>query len=138
MNTTNRDPTGGGPDAAVDIRTSACESVPSADDERRMADLGIDRDGLDYVYKAYRYEKLADAIAYAQLVRSRGLEAAEVFPSPRRSKPFVPPSATDQVLMASLGVRFDGRQFRFGGFRYDRLPDAVNYARQAASASSEG
>lgn len=138
MNGKNRDSTSRGSHAAADGCTSAWEGLPSTDDDRRMVELGIGRDGLDYVYKAYRYEKLADAIAYAQLVRSRGLEPADVFPSPRRCSPFVPPSATEQALMASLGIQFDGRQFRFGGFCYDRLPDAVNYARRLASASGEG
>ena len=138
MNTTNRDSTGGGSNAAVEVCTSAWEPLPPTDDKERMVELEIGRDGLDYVYQAYRYEKLADAIAYAQLVRSRGLEAADVAPSHRRCSPFVPPSATEQALMASLRIQFDGRQFRFGGFCYDRLPDAVNYARRVAAASSDG
>jgi hypothetical protein len=32
-------------------------------------------------------------------------------------------------VAAALGVTFDGRQFRFSGFRYDRVEDAVAYAR---------
>lgn len=128
MNSTNRELTGGGSHAAAGVCTRASERLPSPDDERRMVELGIGRDGPDYVYETYRYERLADAIAYAQLVRSRGL--ADVVPSPRPCRPLVPPSVADEALMASLGIQFDGRQFRFGSFRYDRLPDAVNYARR--------
>jgi hypothetical protein len=31
--------------------------------------------------------------------------------------------------MAELGVTFDGRQYRFQDYRYDRLEDAIAYAR---------
>jgi len=33
------------------------------------------------------------------------------------------------ALMSSLGIQFDGRAFRFGGYRYDRLEDAASRAR---------
>ena len=32
-------------------------------------------------------------------------------------------------LMASLAIRFDGRQYHYQGYHYDRLDDAVAYAR---------
>jgi hypothetical protein len=38
--------------------------------------------------------------------------------------------------MAPLGIQFDGRAFRFAGYRYDRLADAVNYARRANEVGS--
>ena len=31
--------------------------------------------------------------------------------------------------MTSLGIRFDGRQYRYRDYRYDRAEDAVAYAR---------
>jgi hypothetical protein len=31
--------------------------------------------------------------------------------------------------MASLGITFDGRQYHYGSRRYQRLADAVTYAR---------
>jgi hypothetical protein len=33
--------------------------------------------------------------------------------------------------MASLAIEFDAGAYRFGNYRYDRLADAVNYARSA-------
>lgn len=43
----------------------------------------------------------------------------------------VPPSTPDgrELQMSMLGVRFDGRQYRYRSYRYDRLSDALNYAR---------
>lgn len=32
-------------------------------------------------------------------------------------------------LMAELCISFNGRRYGYGGYRYDRLPDAVDYAR---------
>lgn len=116
--------------AAVDAFTFEGRRSPSDEGEREMAELGIGRDGADYGYKGYRYERLADAIAYARLTRSRPARENEVAP-PWRRNTLEAPNDSEQALMASLGIQFDGRAFRFAGFRYDRLADAVNYARRA-------
>ena len=39
--------------------------------ERQMAKFGIGFDGLHYEYRGYRYGRLADAVAYASLMRLR-------------------------------------------------------------------
>jgi len=36
---------------------------------------------------------------------------------------------SDGELMATYGISFDGKQYGYAGYRYDRLADAVNYAR---------
>ncbi|MEI7443586.1 MAG: hypothetical protein WCK28_01750 [Burkholderiales bacterium] len=36
-------------------------------------------------------------------------------------------------MLRDLRIGFDGRQYRFGGYRYDRSEDAVAYARLLAS-----
>jgi hypothetical protein len=51
-------------------------------------------------------------------------------------RPSAAPTGTERVLMASLGIQFDGRTFRFAGCRYDRLTDAVNHARRADATDS--
>jgi hypothetical protein len=43
----------------------------SAEDERQMASWGITFGGGQYVFESFRYDRLADAVAYASLVRSR-------------------------------------------------------------------
>jgi hypothetical protein len=45
--------------------------------------------------------------------------------------PNVAPTPGEQAVMAAHGIQFDGRGFRFAGFRYDRLIDAVRQSRRA-------
>ena len=80
--------------------------------------------------EGYLFEQLGDALAYARLTHARPDEEDDGGP-PRHHRAFVPPTDAEQALMASLGIQFDGRAFRFAGYRYDRLANAVNYARQA-------
>lgn len=39
------------------------------------------------------------------------------------------PSNSDSELMAEFGISFDGERYHFQSYRYDKLSDAVNYAR---------
>jgi hypothetical protein len=96
--------------------------------ERRMAEFGIGYDGRQYEYNGYRYGRLADAIAHARLMRSRPTqeEGGGTF---MQRKPFAAPTDADRTLMDSLTIDFDDGAYRFEGFRYDDLSDAVNYAR---------
>ena len=41
------------------------------------------------------------------------------------------PTPTDCAMMAAHGIQFDGCGFRFAGFRFDRLLDAVHQSRIA-------
>jgi hypothetical protein len=59
---------------------------------------------------------------------------AEQWPSPFLRHPCPAPTEAERALMAPLGIQFDGRAFRFAGYRYDRLADAVSYARRASAA----
>lgn len=34
--------------------------------------------------------------------------------------------------MRRYGISFDGEKYQFSGYRYDKLADAVNYARQGS------
>lgn len=36
--------------------------------------------------------------------------------------------STDEPALAALGISFDGRQYRYETYRYDRREDAVAYA----------
>lgn len=99
------------------------------DRERQMAEFSVGRDGLRYHYNGYRYDKWQDAVAYARLMRGRPwqADAGGTFVPGHR-----PAAATDaqHALMASLDIRFDDGAYRFGDFRYDRLSDAVTYAKR--------
>jgi hypothetical protein len=118
--------------AAQDSFTA--EGAPPAaagddDVERRMKALLVTFDGVQYVYNGFRYDQRSDAMAYASLMQSR----PEQFDKGNTMAPppgFSPPSEAQRALMASLGIELGDHAYRFEGFRYDRLADAVAYARQ--------
>jgi len=96
--------------------------------ERHMVDFSIGFDGLRYAYNGFRYDRLADAVAYARLMRSRPMqEDAGNQRSPISA--FAPPTEAQRSLMDSLAIDFRDGAYRFEGFRYDGLTDAVNYAK---------
>lgn len=100
---------------------------PPGEDERQGAESGARREGGD---AGYRYEQMGDALAHARRTRpgaNEGDDGGQPAPAPVGA----PPTDAEQVLMASLGIQFDGRAYSFAGFRYHRLADAVLYARQA-------
>jgi hypothetical protein len=103
-------------------------SSASFERERQMVDFGIGYNGLNYAYDGYRYDRLADAVAYAQLMRSRPLQedAGGRFSS---VSALASPTDAQRSLMDSLAIDFHDGAYRFKGYRYDGLMDAVNYAK---------
>ena len=113
--------------AAADDPLSKEARPPPRGDVRQGAEVGAPREGGD---SGYRYEQMGDALAHARRTRpgaNEGNDGGEPAPAPV----CVPPTESEQVVMASLGIQFDGRAFSFAGFRYHRLADAVLYARRA-------
>jgi hypothetical protein len=106
---------------------SAIPKEPAMTSTHRKT-FGIGYDGRRYEYNGYRYGRLADAIAYASLMRSRPTqeESGGTF---MKRKAFAAPTDADRTLMATLAIDFDDGAYRFEGFRYDGLSDAVNYAK---------
>lgn len=94
---------------------------------RLMAEWSIVHQGRHYHYAGYRYERLADAVAYAQLGRARQ-PSQEDFSVFDRIDSHEPTNA-DRELMRELSISFQNYAFVFEGFRYDKLSDAANYAR---------
>lgn len=39
-------------------------------------------------------------------------------------------TADNETLMGELGITFDGERYHYKNYKYDKLQDAVNYARQ--------
>lgn len=95
--------------------------------ERSMAELFIAFNGRHYFYGSYRYERLADAVSYARLQRSRpgGADVLGAMPAPQQLQP---PSESQRELMSALGITYHDGVYRLGAYRYDRLADAVDYA----------
>lgn len=89
--------------------------------------LGISFNGTQFIYREFRYDRLADAIAYAELDISReggrGLSS-----TPEMWLERLVPDADDLTTMRKHGIIFEGRQYRCQDFRYDRLADAVSFA----------
>ena len=99
------------------------------DDDRRrlMSAHSIHYDGRRYRYNGYRYDRVADAVAYAELVQSG--QPTEAGPDPFTPGEIVPsPSASERETMAALAISFRAGVYAYREFRYDRLADAVSYA----------
>mgnify|MGYP003595648695 CR=1 FL=1 len=100
----------------------------SAAQQREAMQLGIAFNGFQFVYRDYKYDRLPDAVAYAKLEATRGEgQAAVTNPAAWLDRPV--PSAADLEVMQRHGIRFENWRYRFQDYRYDRLADALNYAR---------
>jgi hypothetical protein len=94
-----------------------------------MAEFCITYNGRHYLYDRYRYDRLDDAVAYARLLRARAAAAAERMPLP--SAEYVDaPADTDRPRMEKLAISYQDGIYRLGPYRYDRLADAINYAKR--------
>jgi len=94
-----------------------------------MAELSIAYDGRHYQYDRYRYDRLADAVSYARLQRSRP-PAGEGSASMPPAQLVQAPDESERHLMAALAITFRDGVYHLGAYRYDRLGDAVSYARR--------
>lgn len=113
---------------------ASTEASVRQDRERVMDELAIRQDGASYIYNGYRYERLGDAVNYAMLMRSRETAGGELeMPSGPFSSIHAPqgPSDEERALMSSLGIYCKQGKYQFENYRYDRLTDAVLYARLA-------
>lgn len=109
---------------AIGIEAHAASS--EADREALMGELHISFDGRSYQFDGYRYDQLEDAAGYARLIRARHGDAG--LPAMVALTRIALPSIADRELMATLDIRFEAGRYRFEGFSYDRLGDAVAYA----------
>src|SRR5678816_1249151 len=94
--------------------------------EMQMAELCIRYDGQGYGYRGFRYERLADALAYARLDRERGCPPAERGEA-HAMEPPPPPTDNERALMHAHAITFEDHAFHWRGYR-DRLADAIAYA----------
>lgn len=100
----------------------------SGEQERLKAELFITYNGRHYEYNRYRYDRLVDAVDYARLQRSKSSGDDDIGPL-LRPEDIETPDESQRQLMADLAITFQDGMYRLGAFRYDRLTDAVNYAR---------
>jgi hypothetical protein len=117
---------------ALELQLDALENTtrfPLAGQAAIAAELCITYNGRSYGYRGYRYERFAEAVDYARLDRARafadpGADSA----APLERLPV--PSMVDLDLMRALGIRYADGVFHWREYRYDRLADAVAYARR--------
>ena len=102
----------------------------AGDRHRLMAGFSISYNGRHYRYDRYRYDLLEDAVDYARLQCAlpprEHLDAADAMAA---SEVVEAPDESGRELMAAHGITFQDGIYRLGEYRYDRLVDAVNYAR---------
>ena len=130
-------------DAAEQVFTSERGHVVPCNDEdgvsvsgkrKLLQELGIRYDGRTYYFLSYRYTRLEDAVAYARIVRSR---ASLHLPNDQMTSPTdceVTKEADEAELdeMRRLGVEHRNGRYTFAEFKYDKLSDALAYARLMA------
>lgn len=78
---------------------------------------------------------LAD-IADVAIDSSSKATAANSSPTPNTSQQTVVATPEDDATaMAHYGITFDGEKYQFQSFKYDKLNDAISYARRQSSTS---
>ena len=96
--------------------------------ERLMAEFLIAFNGRQYFYGPYRYDSLTDAVNYARLQRANAGARALINATPAPGQ-VEAPGESQRLLMNTLGITFLHGVYLLGAYRYDRLADAVAYAR---------
>ena len=102
------------------------QAIPDSE-KQHAQDLGISFNGTQFAYREFKYDKLPDAITYAELDAHRQGQQKDVSPTPEWLDQTAP-SASDQELMRQYGITSEGWRYRYREYRYDRLADAINYA----------
>ena len=112
---------------------SAARSPIEADRDHAMQ-LGISFNGAQFTFRDFKYDRLRDALAYAELDRLQaGQHAAASLQEDWLERPL--PGIEDQALMKQHGISLEGCRYRYKEYLYDRLADALSYAgRQGAAA----
>lgn len=93
----------------------------------RAMKLGIAFNGTQFTYRDFKYDRLRDAMAYADLDSQR----AGHLPDPSLPEEWLEqplPGVEDMALMQQHGISLERFRYRYRGYLYDRLADALSYA----------
>jgi hypothetical protein len=125
-------------DAIVARNNETAQDRDAAEVERLrlMSEFSIVHGGRHYYFDDYRYERLADAVAYAQVLQSRASPRSDTC-SRARFDDVESPDAADRQLMTTLDISFENGMYQFEGFRYEHLADAAGYARHRRRSRAE-
>jgi len=91
-------------------------------------DLRIWFDGRRFHYQQYRYDRLADAMAYAMIDQRR--PDFQPLPLPLTWEKWTEPTSEETKLMTTVGIIYENGSYRYNEFRYDQLEHALAYAYQ--------
>ncbi|MCG2586111.1 hypothetical protein [Massilia sp. TS11] len=108
-------------------RMAARAPPAEPDTVEAAARAGVRFDGRSYCFREFRYDHLDDALAYARHVRTHPAAGDSDDPGPLLDRSNQPTPGQD-ASMAALNITYDGRQYRFGPYRYDHFLDAAHYA----------
>jgi curved DNA-binding protein CbpA len=81
-----------------------------------------------------RHKRAAKALNEAVRILGRNIDPERVIAQIRRE--FPPSPHPDAKLMQEFGISFDGEHYLYGEHRYEKLADALNYARLQRSRGS--
>lgn len=121
---------------ALQIQLDQMERAPPASNEcsppselaTASLPLLIHYSGGSYYYRGYRYDRLTDAANYARLDIGRQPEdMPSMLPAPHEAA--CEPTDAEQELMRTLSITYRDGVFHLRDYRYDRLADAVEYAK---------
>lgn len=113
--------------------SAAPAQAGAADEKSLMAEFSITYNGRYYACGAYRYDHLADAVNAARLRQSNPALKNPAYAAGLAQAPEMPDQKQRQT-MADLAITLDQGVYHLGPYCYDRLADAVNYARLPARA----
>ncbi len=103
--------------------------VPRRNDEDKlMHEFAIERDGSRYLFHGYRYDRLSDAVGYAKLMRLKPGQGGRG-PAVAGAAVDSEPTPAQRDAMSELGIQARGGFYHFEPYRYERLEDAITYAR---------
>jgi hypothetical protein len=75
------------------VTDTPAQPASALEEQRLRTELGIRRIGWRYEYRGYRYDRLADAVAYARLGREHPRDQAAQEAGPQADEPPPPPSS---------------------------------------------
>ena len=110
---------------ALEIQLGKLEPPPARTPRK---ELNITYNGRKYEYRGYQYDRFLDAVNYARLDLSRPRNEGEP-PRVAALTAAQQPGDADEAMMRSLGITYREGAYYWREYRYDRLAEAIAYAR---------
>lgn len=109
------------------METTRDTGMQQESDESLAARFEISFDGKRYAFRQHHYDRFGDALRFAASERTKADFLRDKAFRPRWLPAFRP-SADEECVMKQHGITFAEGHYRYGGYRYGRLCDAVTFA----------